>query len=256
MGKSVKKEPYLYIGGSQYRNPEESKWDHPDKQNNRELISEVSQYCLSEEENISILSLPAAYWIFEKTICKYFSDRHLHCKGLESHPKVFDSARRSSLRLNQTRPQHDFQMATLRPATAKEYLHINPSAQYDLIYLDWMGTWSQGKKDETILIFKNELLSKKALLAFTIDSSRGQPKSNNELVKYMSDKRIKMNFDFESIAPGVSMSKKLGLAKLIKSIAESYQYELRPRAFHPYKSESKTPPQLTFIFEVGRKRRS
>lgn len=220
----------------------------PKRENDSRLYSLIEEF-LPAKKYINILTLPASGWCFESGLASKIQ-RPLRFTGIEKDDIVFSKASSTRKRLEAKFPDNVFM---LHKVDSHEFLQTT-SRQFDIVYLDWMGTWSQGKQQELETIFSRKVITHTALLVFTIWEGRGNGPEMDILDKLV--KRRTVQFPFEEhvsaeMTPNVKR-KTYGVAERVVRLARSEGYDATLAYFSEYKGNSR-PPQLSFAFKLKRK---
>jgi hypothetical protein len=202
----------------------------------------------------SVLSLPAGNWLWERMLADVFPQHRFLFNGIEQNEKVFDVVQSMGVKLNQLYDNHTFRSFE-RPISFSDYVKIwseSRAVSFDMIYLDWMGTWGRDKCDQIDQIFNEDMLAEDSLLRITIGLNRGNPKSWSELseVEYA-------DFHIVDIRGGGSPLPKWkvhGIPALIEAIGSDYGRTVRLVTAHAYSSyhdgNRSAVPEISFLFRV------
>lgn len=128
-----------------------------------------------------ILSFPAEAWWWERALLNKFPKYHKTLVGLESNWKVWCQMRKFAEE-NHVRQPH-----VLKPCdsymTFRQYAQSfvpGESKPFDMIYLDWMGTWGMEKYWDIQALFEQQMFKngtghEYSVLRFTTAMTRGWP---------------------------------------------------------------------------------
>ena len=141
---------------------------------------------LNTKDTISMLSLPAASWAFERGLAANLPTKTFRFYGVEKNVKVWGAMCYTARKANESRyhkaAETEFVPAN-KPGSTWAYLNSGQSSKVDIAYLDWMGTWARDKEEELALLIKK---TKPEKLVFTVALGRGQPGINNMLADVLS----------------------------------------------------------------------
>ena len=122
-----------------------------------------------------ILSLPAETFEWEKAYAAMFPDNSADFYGLE---EVAPLHRRMKAYAKTLVSDKNYRYEAIgKPMKALEFMNLWPALQekpFNMIYLDWMGTWGRDKDAQIRAMFKNGLLARHSLFRFTIGLARGR----------------------------------------------------------------------------------
>lgn len=215
---------------------------HDNKRVNDLELYRVIGENIYKSKNISMLTLPADKWIFEYNLISSHENIVFDITGLERNKNVFIKSRRKMYALRKELPNNKFKLLN------KSVLdYISDKHQYNIVYTDWMGTWSKEKEAEVYKMFDNNIFKKNSLLVFTIMLSRGQPQTLNELKELSEINTI--SFPFHEHRSGENFAAKTrGLTNKIHLIGKEYGRYVDILYFGEY--QGKTQPELSFAFIV------
>lgn len=121
-----------------------------------------------------VLTNPAASCSWEVAFTRTFAAHPVTFVGVERDPEVHALMCQRMQELNDPRRKHYFR-STEKPIEARDYLRsCDTTEPFDMIYMDWMGTWSAEKFDQIQTILDRGVLSSGGLLRFTIALNRGR----------------------------------------------------------------------------------
>jgi len=208
--------------------------------------------------SLRMLSLPAKEWIFEKFLADLMPSMKFEFVGLEHDPKL------ASVMIKQARSLSEHHTNAVFLGTCdsvKSYLKEGSArdmADFDIIYLDYMGPWSNDRKVELDLLLKGRRVNRGGYLILTLSLNRTQPHHINELRDYAAgdhdimvlddrrDQRSASRYAFSSRPPAFAT----GVACWIQRKAEEHGVILR--AFPPhiyYNLDGRSPsPELSLCF--------
>ena len=234
-----------------YADPASNNWkkNKDSKRRNDEKLYSLIESFTPKNKRLHVLSFPANGWCFESGLSERITIP-LSFTGLEKNDIVFGKAASTAKKLQKSFPNNWY---TLYNTTSKNFLDTT-STRYDVVYLDWMGTWSTEKRDDLITIFKRRVLSKQALLMFTIWQVRGNGKEMDVLDTMV--KKSSTTFPFEKhisaeMTPNL-MRKTYGVAERVVRLARKEGYTATLAHFSEYKGNTKQC-QLSFAFKLKTK---
>ncbi len=201
-----------------------------------------------------ILTLPAGNWLWEKMFTDVFPHRKLVFTGIEQNDKVFAEMKKMGGRLSALSADHTFE-AFQKPISFAEYMKFWKTfdgGKFDMIYLDWMGTWGKDKYAQIEQIFEQDMLTKDSLLRFTIGLNRGHPKAWADLNDVADD-----SFHIVDIRGGggpLPKWKMHGIPALIETVGADYGRKVKMVTAHVYSSyhdgNRAAVPEVSFLFRV------
>lgn len=120
------------------------------------------------------LTLPAGGWVWERNLAHMFPGYYTF-DGVERNAVVHSRATALAAKLTRLTPGSAFRMSP-RPTSLEMYLrYIQPEVgPYDMIYFDWMGTWSDKKMGQVRSLFGRRLFADNSYFRYTISMSRGR----------------------------------------------------------------------------------
>ena len=131
---------------------------------------------------LRILSFPAQTWAWELGLKDFYASTPMEFIGLERDPTLHRKAKRFAAGFPKA-----FKM-TDKPVSFREFSQTSRMRRpCDLVYLDWMGTWSSEKKEDLSALFQRGLLAVGGLLVMTVSLRRGQPETLDELADLSYD---------------------------------------------------------------------
>lgn len=238
------------------KNPAEIDWTRKtEKRRNDFLLRELCGPALLQYQAPAVLSFPAAGWLWERAVIDMFDGLQnppgIEFIGLETNQTVFADSCQTATKLRAQHPEHQFNVSCKDACDFIKDTNIN----FDVIYLDWMGTWAKSKRETLATIAKRELLNPGGMLIFTLALTRRRI-SNAELAEYAGGEH---NFVFldsrirrENLAEtsGTHFVGK-GIAGLVMSLFEDAGQTLTPLLGKIYYDISgRTPrPEIVLCFE-------
>jgi hypothetical protein len=139
-----------------------------------EFFHSISSWELPKSKFCNVLSLPASQWYWEREFTATFPNAPVKFTGVERNAKVLKAMKKSAESLSTLNKKHKF-VPVDKPTDVQEFLN-NTEESFDIIYLDWMGTWSHDKYKQIKTIINRDLLKKHGFLRLTMSLNRGHPK--------------------------------------------------------------------------------
>ena len=200
-------------------------------------------------DKVEVLSFPGDSWMWERSIDEAFDTLNFRFTGLERAPGIHrNTVRQADLlpaRFQTTKSPMDFNCF----AQGRDKRH----KQFDLIYLDWMGTWSREKKVNIRNLFEADMLAVGGLLLLTLSLRRGRPETMEELKDLSYDLPL-MFYDARGEDKYTRSLKVRGIPHWVEAEAhDSYRVNMRPLMANIYYSKTgvrdgQTQPQLQLLF--------
>ena len=217
------------------------------KRENDTILCKLVSKTLKSNSRASVITLPADKWCFETSLSKALPETKFHFTGIEANSIVFGRSLKTMRKLEDTNPTNWY---TLVRGKALKLLEQYP-VPADVIYLDWMGTWSNEKKEEIETIFSRKLLKEKSMLIFTIWACRGNGPEMDELEESIG--KYKVCFPFHKhiscdMTPNIKR-KTYGVVNRIYEMAESAGYKAAITHFREYYGNG-NQPQFSFAFTI------
>ena len=131
-------------------------------------------------EKVTMLSLPANAWGFERYMLDQYDDFKWSFTGIEANEGVYRKMKSKSRTM--VSEEGTPVVESVHNCTTRTYLRENSSEVYDIIYFDYMGTWSQSKEEDVVKIAGNHMCK---VFACTIALARGRPETLN-IIKSLS----------------------------------------------------------------------
>jgi hypothetical protein len=197
-----------------------------------------------------ILSLPAADWLWERSFTTTFPKNWATFVGVEKSQPVWRKMKATAENQSTVNRNHQF-VPCPRATDMAKFLAETPE-KYDMIYLDWMGTWSVAKERQLISIFKRRLLNKGGLLRMTMALDRGK---KSIWAPYCEEDSAIMGFqDLRGVNTPLPEWKVYGIPRMIMNTAEDLGVKLKLISAIAYTSREhplkKGTPESSFIFRV------
>lgn len=231
------------------------KWDKGNEEkrkNDKDLYSIIDRHLLANNKNkrISMLSFPARHWVFESKLSKIVSKSGtlISVTGLEKNDEVF------------TKSSSYLQRVVKKEFPKNSYVLINKNASsfmkkteatYDLVYLDWMGTWSKDKCAQINMLFRRGLLRNPSVLIFTLFSWRGNGPEMDSLERMKDKGRVSYPIErniYLDMTDNIER-KTYGVAEKVIYIGDKSGYDVKLRHLKMYPGTGDSP-QLSFAFTV------
>lgn len=141
---------------------------------------------------VRMMTLPAASWAFEDRLLSVFDDRRFLFTGVEQDPGAHHEM------VCAAEPRKSNPLAEYTTVHGNTSVALTMSKEpYDIIYFDYMGTWSQAKIADIHMIAENRLAT--GMLVLTIMLRRGRPQTNDDVREFALNAR-KDWFGFMSVA--------------------------------------------------------
>lgn len=197
---------------------------------------------LAMRRTVKVLSFPSTSWRWETSLAEVFQNKRFLFTGVERDPAAYRKAAKS---------QPDG--TTLIKADVME-LFRDPSGRrtYDIIYLDWMGTWSKEKQANINALFSVPgRLNDGGLLLLTLALTRGRHVTLDPLEQMAQDLPF-VTYDARGRNKHTSSFKVKGIPAWIAQAAEERGVKLRPLMANVYYSSTglstNVTPQVQFLF--------
>ena len=224
-------------------------------------------------DKINCLSFPASKWIWERNLAKSFNSNSIHFYGVERNPLVNKSANKTAKYLMSSKGKKNYRMTLLPPKVdfAKSICRktgvecVDSISGFDIIYADYMGTWSENSILDLKSIFggKRSILNPFGLLVITLMLSRGERTLRSKTLsianKLKPSDRVKIDDDHwydrmlsdkysEEVHPLA-----VGISDTVVKIAKANGCLLIPHPVHIYYSPGASPsvmsqPEASFCF--------
>ena len=199
-----------------------------------------------KSKRLRVLSFPAETWQWEQGLVDVFPSLQLEFVGLERDLKVFKRTRKVAGALSKrfSMPDH--------PCSFQDYALAQRSRRgFDLVYLDWMGTWSKEKKSDLAAMFSRNLLAVGGVLLMTVSIRRGRPESMDELADLSYDLPLAF-YDARGEDKYTSNLKVRGIPHWVQNYAEeNHDVRMRPIMASVYYSNTglstHVQPQLQIL---------
>jgi len=218
----------------------------------------ISTFQRKRKKELDIFCFPGDTWEFEKMLLSKTDQTNLVMKfeGIEQNKEVFNNAFNAALQLKQDTKNHSYNIVE---DNAFDYLKTTDK-KFDIIYLDWLGTWETEKKHELTCIFLRQLFKSHTpgLLILTLCLNQGAHPETTVMqdLTYHIDKQY-IDFQFEKCYNGKITEnfkrKTYGVANTVAGIGKEHGYKVKVDRFNMYKSigENHQNWQMSFTFKVS-----
>lgn len=213
---------------------------------------------------VPFLNLSAAELAFEKILLMMYRDIPWYCVPIEKNAKVHRKLIGNTVKLGYLLDEAKKENYLKTPATqviepleeaysVRRFFRegslglITTVPKLVFVYLDYMGTWSEEKLDDFILMLNSGMLANRFTYAFTISSARGNPSTMEQLFKLSRGKKM-LDFGRFVGEKKIFEAKTNGLVKLIVKTAQEQNWEAKPLAFLPYRGFRSTEYKFLFDF--------
>lgn len=198
------------------------------------------------KRRLRVLSFPAQTWAWEQRLEETFPQLQMEFIGLERDVSVFRKTKKFAAGFSKRYAMTD------KPCDFQSFAANNRLRRpFDIVYLDWMGTWSREKKDDISALFKGEMLSVGGLLIVTVSLRRGRPETIEELTDLSHDLPLAF-YDARGEDKYVRSLKVRGIPHWIQNYAiENHIISMTPLLASVYYSRTglsnQTQPQLQIM---------
>lgn len=174
-----------------------------------------------------------------------FSEIPMRFTGLEQDPEVYRKSAKVAAGLPAAFRSLD------QPTAFLDFATSGKKKEFDMIYLDWMGTWSRDKKADIQALFSRRMLAIGGLLLVTVSLRRGFPDTNAELSDLSYDLPLAF-YDARGEDKYVNNIKVRGIPHWIQGCAhDNGGFSMRPLMASVYYSRTgisnQTQPQLQIL---------
>jgi hypothetical protein len=219
------------------------------KRFNDGLILEIVGEAMCSRSKVNVLSFPEKQWLWEKSMLAQFS-KGWHFTGVECDKKVFPKMQAEAELLQVLYPKCTFEAIHKDVSKLLDTDHT----QRDVIYLDFMGTWAEPKRQILTQICEENILAKNGFLIMTLGLTRGHT-STEELQEY-----IRGDHDFlvlDSLPKshnvhGGTHYKTRGIVGWVSMLAENYGQKWTPqlcRIYYNLSEKSSPKPEVLIILQ-------
>jgi hypothetical protein len=141
-------------------------------------LDRLLQPYLKNLDTVSMLSLPARTWAFEQSLATTRPCVNWAFTGLEKDPELFERMRKFMRWPSEAEVvTHAFNQTTTEFLLEQE--SSNTGIFWNVVYFDYMGTWSREKEVDVRILARNRMCD---VFMCTISLSRGS-RPTNDLVK-------------------------------------------------------------------------
>lgn len=213
-----------------------------------ELSFRAMAHWIVNKKSASVLSLPASDWIWERQYVDNFPDAKVQFLGLEQNEEVWDRMGWAATKLNQLNDRHEF-ITTDAPCSFMDFAR-HTDRKFDVIYLDWMGTWSKDKLKQINIMFDKDMLKNDSIFRLTLGLNRGHPKSWEDLGDVEGDFHI---VDIRGGGGELPSWKTHGVPALVEAVGHDFGRPTKLIAAHVYSSfhtRKAAVPEIVFTFRV------
>lgn len=202
--------------------------------------------------SLNILSLPAAEWLWERSFSAVFPGGEKKFFGIERDAAVY--AKMSDISNQQLflYPDHE-----LIPFGNQSFLELTRSfhretdVAFDMIYLDWMGAWSQEKQKQITRMFDKAMLAPDSMFRFTIALNRDKPAEWEDLINV--ERSSISVVDIRGGGEPLADWRTYGIPALVAAIGADFGYKVKPITVHVYYNHTarQSTPMGAFLFKVA-----
>ncbi len=197
-------------------------------------------------KRLRVLSFPAKTWAWELGLAECYPDIPMEFLGLEQDASVYKQTKKFAAGFPRSFSMTDTPVSFQRFAAS--YRRRRP---FDVVYLDWMGTWSKEKKEDISMLFDRQLLAVGGLLLVTVSLRRGRACTLEELADLSYDLPLAF-YDARGEDKYTSNLKVRGIPHWIQNYAHSmHDVSMRPIMASVYYSRTglstQTQPQLQIL---------
>ena len=152
-------------------------WDTPKadykRKNDQRIYTHIINHLvrIGNAKRISMLTFPAADWVFESNFLEMVKDEDLDVLllGLEENMAISTRFHTKGSSLETQYPKCYVNSVS---QSLRGYLDRPPDKR-NIVYLDWMGTWDRGTRFDVDLLFQRHIFPVRALLVLTVMLNRG-----------------------------------------------------------------------------------
>lgn len=124
-----------------------------------------------------VLSLPGATWCWELSLSEAFPSLKFNFTGIERDARIHRKAKKMADAMPARYRMHPVPADFAEFAAGLDGRH----RPFDVVFLDWMGTWSREKKADLELLMSKGVLAVGGVLLLTVSLRRGRPETMEEL---------------------------------------------------------------------------
>lgn len=156
------------------------------KRDQDNLVTQSILPLLNPQREYSMLSMPAGTWSYERSLAARTPGKNWVFTGIEQDPEVYEITRKAKPPGNAK-----FVPRNMSASTAAEILDL-----HDVVYLDYMGTWSDGIESDLRKLAYRKVVGQ--VLVLTNMLVRGHQKHKQLYTKY-ADETLVCSIDFMSV---------------------------------------------------------
>jgi hypothetical protein len=237
--------------------PHELDWgDNIHKRQADQVIFEAMAWrllnCMPRGVPRRVLSLPGASWCWERALDAAYKEERFEFVGVERDARIAEEAK---VALNDLPRGYNVPIQAEFRDYARDYARKSRRKRFDIIYLDWMGTWSKEKKADLNALLESDMLAPGGVLLLTLGLRRGRDESMEEIKQLAATGGIPLlyhdsrgrNYYFDN-------AKMLGIPIWVVNRAKSFSVDLHPKLGSVYYSRTgrgQTQPQAHMMFYRG-----
>lgn len=198
--------------------------------------------------NKNILSLPASEWLWERAFSALFPDGKVRFYGIDRDPAVY--GRLADVGNKQLYPDHKLVPFGCRKFSELVTAYVPGNVQFDMIYLDWMGSWGNDKHTQIVRMFEKQMLAPDSMFKFTMALNRGHPKRWEDLVELEHS-----SFSIVDIRGGggdIAEWRTQGVPALVETIGRDFGRKVKTvgvQVYYHY-TQKRSTPMGSFLFKV------
>lgn len=208
----------------------------------------MAPWVRSKVRGMDVLSFPAEEWLWERAFSALFPWGKVRFFGIEQDPAVY--AKMADVEGRQLYPDH--RLVPVGNISFAEYVDLqsSESPKYDMIYLDWLGTWCADKYDQIVAMLQSDMLAPDSMFRFTVSMNRGKPEKWSELAE-VEHSSIAIA-DIRGGGGDMAEWRTYGIPALVVALGNDFGRRITPVALQIYYnySEKRTTPMGSFLFRV------
>ena len=225
------------------------------RRNDGQLLTYLQPLLTSGRTAVSLLSLPGPGWLWEAALADDCPAMKFTFFGVERNPKLNASARAKARQMNQQRGGQVVFETIPHTMDWSTVINNRPMPEFDIVYADYMGGWSNEKLDEVIDMFSKPcLIGSKGYFIMTLSLTRNASPMRNFAIKDGKKSNILVLDDQEDLRP--NRSDKVhpharGIAEHVMFAAEQGGYKLSAYPIHIYYNKgfkNDCLPEASFCF--------
>ena len=203
---------------------------------------------MRDRQPIRVLSFPGPMWGWEQGLLGAFPAAKFKIVGLERDSRIHEKLVKAAVGLPGKLRMTDAACSFSQFAEQ----HTKRNVGYDIIYLDWMGTWSREKKADLETLFARNLLRPDGVLILTVSLRRGNPETLEELNDLAYDLPVSF-YDARGRDRYVNNIKVRGIPHWVEAAAADRGVAMRPLMASIYYSNTgisdQAQPQLQILMK-------